>query len=163
MHPSAAHLESQRDGYTITTDPARLDRDLVHAFLTSSYWAAGVPRDVVERSIEHSIVFGVYRGAVQVGFARVVTDRATFAYLADVFVLPEHRGLGVAGWLVATVLRHRSCRACDGGCWRPRMRTGSTSSTASPLWRTPAGSWSAGPPTTAPDNRPGNPWHRPEG
>ena len=106
MHPSAAHLESQRDGYTITTDPARLDRDLVHAFLTSSYWAAGVPRDVVERSIEHSIVFGVYRGAVQVGFARVVTDRATFAYLADVFVLPEHRGLGVAGWLVATVLRH---------------------------------------------------------
>lgn len=106
MHPSTAHLESQHHGYTITTDPARLDRDLVHGFLASSYWATGVPRDVVERSIEHSIVFGVYRGAAQVGFARVVTDRATFAYLADVFVLPEHRGLGVGGWLVATVLKH---------------------------------------------------------
>jgi GNAT superfamily N-acetyltransferase len=101
-----AHPEWQRDGFTISTDPARVDRDLVHTFLAGSYWAAGVPREVVERSLEHSVVFGVYRGGAQVGFARVVTDRATFAYLADVFVLPEHRGLGLGDWLVATVVQH---------------------------------------------------------
>jgi GNAT superfamily N-acetyltransferase len=97
----------RRGEYEISTDPARLDRDLVHEFLTSeAYWARGVPRDVVERSIENSLCFGLYRGPEQVGFARVVTDRAAIAYLGDVFVLPAHRGRGLGTWLIETVMAH---------------------------------------------------------
>jgi ribosomal protein S18 acetylase RimI-like enzyme len=100
-------MERDRDGYLISDDPARLDRALIHRFLSEeSYWAAGIPRDLVERALDNSICFGVYRGGEQVGFARAVTDRATFAYLSDVFVLDEHRGLGLGQWLVETVLEH---------------------------------------------------------
>jgi GNAT superfamily N-acetyltransferase len=98
--------EWQRGEHTISTDPRRLDVPLIHGFLTDSYWAAGVPLEVVERSLEHSIAFGLYHRSEQVGFARVVTDRATFAYLADVFVLEQHRGQGLGDWLVATVGGH---------------------------------------------------------
>lgn len=98
--------EWQRGEHIISTDQRRLDVPLIHAFLTGSYWAAGVPLEVVERSLEHSLAFGLYRGAEQIGFARVVTDRATFAYLADVFVLEQHRGKGLGDWLVATVEEH---------------------------------------------------------
>lgn len=98
---------ARADGHTISTDPARLDLDLVHAFLRTAYWSTGVPREVVERSIRHSLPFGVYDpGDAQVGFARVVTDYAVFAYLGDVFVLPEHRGRGLGVWLVQAVLDH---------------------------------------------------------
>lgn len=83
-----------------------LDLEVVHGFLRRSYWAAGVPENVVRRSIENSLCFGVYRGEEQAGFARVVTDRATFAYLADVFVLEEHRGRGIGKWLVEVILSH---------------------------------------------------------
>jgi GNAT superfamily N-acetyltransferase len=94
-------------GYEISTDPARVDRDLVHRFLNQdAYWARGVPRDVVDRCIENSLCFGVYRGAEQVGFARVVTDRAAIAYLGDVFVVSGHRGRGLGKWLVETVMGH---------------------------------------------------------
>jgi GNAT superfamily N-acetyltransferase len=96
----------QRDGYLISTDASMLDLEVVHAYLSRSYWAAGVPEDVVRRSIENSLCFGVYRGEEQAGFARVVTDRATFAYLADVFVLEEHRGQGIGKWLVEVILSH---------------------------------------------------------
>jgi GNAT superfamily N-acetyltransferase len=93
--------------YVISTDPSRLDRDLVHAFLSEqSYWARGRPRDVLERAIANSLCFGAYDEAAQVGFARVVTDRATFAWLADVFVVEEHRGRGVGRRLVDSALRH---------------------------------------------------------
>ncbi len=92
--------------YTITSDPARMDVVAVHAFLAGSYWSPGVPFAVVERAIRHSLCFGLLQGAAQVGFARVVTDRATFAYLADVYVLPEHRGQGLAKRLVREVLAH---------------------------------------------------------
>jgi GNAT superfamily N-acetyltransferase len=94
--------------YEISTDGARLDLDRIHRFLsTEAYWSPGVEREVVERSIENSICFGVYTEAgEQVGFARVVTDRATFAWLADVYVEPEHRGGGLGKRLVATVLDH---------------------------------------------------------
>jgi len=102
--------EREREGYLVSTDPARLDLETVHGFLTNSYWARGVPPDVVERSIENSLCFGLYRGDEQVGFARVVTDRATFAWLADVFVLEEHRGRGLGGWLVGIVLAHPELR-----------------------------------------------------
>jgi len=100
-------VEWRRDALTISTEPARLDRTLVHTFLRDrSYWAAGIPREVVDRSIEGALCFGVYEGDTQVGFARVVTDRATFAYLADVFVLESHRGRGIATWLMEVILGH---------------------------------------------------------
>jgi GNAT superfamily N-acetyltransferase len=92
--------------YVISTDASRLDLRTVHNFLKTSYWAAGVPFEVVERSVENSMVFGVYSGEEQVGFARVVTDRATFAYLADVFLLETHRGRGVGKWLMQTIFSH---------------------------------------------------------
>ncbi|HEU4656818.1 MAG TPA: GNAT family N-acetyltransferase [Capillimicrobium sp.] len=94
-------------GYEISTDPARLDLDVIHGFLRTAYWSPGVAREVVERSIANSIPFGLYApDGAQAGFARVVTDRAVFAYLGDVFVLPEHRGRGLGVWLVETVLAH---------------------------------------------------------
>lgn len=90
--------------YTISTDKSRLDVSLIHRYLSQeSYWAPNIPLDIVERSIEHSLCFGVYQGDRQVGFARVVTDQATFAYLADVFILPEHRGRGLAKRLMETI------------------------------------------------------------
>jgi GNAT superfamily N-acetyltransferase len=94
-------------GYEISTDAARLDRELVHRFLSEeSYWARGIPRDVVGRAIENSLCFGLYSGTEQIGFARVVTDRAAIAYLGDVFVVAEHRGRGLGKWLIETVMAH---------------------------------------------------------
>src|SRR5690349_1527097 len=87
-------------GYEISTDKSRLDIGLIHAFLSSSYWAKGIPRAVVEKSVKNSLCFGAYRDGRQVGFGRAVTDLATFAYVADVFVLPEHRGRGIARSLI---------------------------------------------------------------
>jgi GNAT superfamily N-acetyltransferase len=92
--------------YEISTDPGRLDRRLIHRFLERSHWAKGIPFAVLERAIAGSVPFGLYRGARQVGFARVVTDGATFAYLADVFVLPGERGKGLGRWLIESVLAH---------------------------------------------------------
>ena len=100
----------RRDGYVVSTDPARLDLAVVHGFLEGSYWASGIPLEVVERSVQNSMVFGVYEGSEQVGLARVITDRATFAYLADVFVVEEHRGRGLGRWLVQCVLSHPDLR-----------------------------------------------------
>jgi GNAT superfamily N-acetyltransferase len=92
---------------TLDTDPGRLDRDLIHAFLRDqSYWAEGVPRAVVDRSIEHSLNFGLYRGDDQIGFARVITDHATYGYLSDVFVVPAEQGRGLGRWLVEQVMAH---------------------------------------------------------
>ena len=98
--------EWHHDGFTVSTDPARLDLDVIHGFLTRSYWAAGISRETVVRSIAHAIPFGVHDGAAQVGFARVISDQATFAYLADVFVLESHRGRGLSKWLVECVHAH---------------------------------------------------------
>ena len=100
-------VEYQRDGYLISTDKARLDLELIHEFLSSSaYWAQGRPLDVVQRSIGGSLCFGVYRGTQQVGFARVVTDRATFAWLCDLFVVEAYRGQGLGRWLVECIVAH---------------------------------------------------------
>ena len=88
-------------------DPARLERDMIYAYLSGeSYWAAGLPRDVFERSLAGSLCFGVYVAGKQVGFARMITDQATFAYLADVFVLPDWRGRGISKALLAYILAH---------------------------------------------------------
>ena len=97
--------------YRLSFDPAELDVELIHAFLSGSYWAQGIPRHTVERSIANSLCVGVYgrdeQGVdEQVGFARVITDRATFAYLADVFVLPAHRGRGVARQMIEALHAH---------------------------------------------------------
>ena len=96
--------EWTREGYTISTDRGRLDLDAIHAFLVRSYWAAGVPRALVARSIEHSLCFGVYEGARQIGFARVITDEATVAFVSDVFVLEPWRGRGLGKWLIEAIV-----------------------------------------------------------
>jgi GNAT superfamily N-acetyltransferase len=127
-------VEHRRGEFIISTDSARLDLDVIHNFLTNCYWAKGIPRDVVERSIEHSLCFGIYDdaggrtprlandarpfdfaqgkhgapGFVQVGFARVISDFATIAYLGDVFVLESHRGRGLSKWLMECVMQHPS-------------------------------------------------------
>ncbi len=96
-------------GYEIASDPSRFDLDTIHRYLSEeSYWAKGIPREVVARSIENSLCFAIIERAsgAQVGFARVTTDRATFAYLADVFVLPAHRGRGLSKWLIREILAH---------------------------------------------------------
>jgi predicted GNAT family N-acyltransferase len=125
-----AIIESRRGEFLISTDRARLDLDVIHGFLTNSYWGEGIPREVVARSIENALCFGVYdetkeessrlakearHGApssarqgthVQVGFARVVSDFATVAYLGDVFILESHRGRGLSKWLMECIMRH---------------------------------------------------------
>lgn len=94
-------------GYEISSDARRLNLDVIHTFLAEqSYWSKGIPRSTVQRAIENSICFGVYHGAEQVGFARIVTDRSTFALLADVFILEAHRGKGLSKWLMGRVVAH---------------------------------------------------------
>jgi N-acetylglutamate synthase-like GNAT family acetyltransferase len=95
--------------YEISTDTNRLDVDVIHRFLAQeSYWSAGIPRVIVERAIGNSLCFGVYHHAAQVGFARVVTDKSTFAFLADVFILSAHRGKGLSKWLMRCVVEHET-------------------------------------------------------
>src|SRR5215831_17635955 len=107
MRGMESQTEWRRDGYCISTDPDRLDRSVIHAFLRDSYWANGIPRETVDASIRNSLPFGLYddSGAL-VGFARVITDFATFAYVGDVFVLPSHRRRGLAVWLMAVIRAH---------------------------------------------------------
>lgn len=95
-----------RGEYSISTDPRFLDVGAIHEFLTTSYWAEGIGRELVQRALDGSLCFGLYHGAEQVGLARVVTDRATFAYLCDVYVLQSHRGHGLGAWLTETVMSH---------------------------------------------------------
>lgn len=99
-------VEHRRDEFMVTTDRSRLDLNVIHEFLASSYWAAGIPREVFLRSVENSLCFGVFENAKQVGFARVITDYATYAYLADVFILESHRGLGLSKFLMECIIAH---------------------------------------------------------
>jgi len=98
--------EYRRDEFLISTDPAKLDLDVIHGFLTRAYWLEGVSRAVVEQALRHALCFGLYAGPQQIGLARVITDYATFAYVADVFVLAEYRGRGLGKWLMRTVRAH---------------------------------------------------------
>jgi GNAT superfamily N-acetyltransferase len=98
--------EWRRGAYLVSTDKARLDLEMIHGFLKTSYWAAGIPAQAVRRSVENSLTFGLFRGDEQVGFARVVTDYATFAYLADVFVLESYRGQGLGKWMMEVVFSY---------------------------------------------------------
>jgi GNAT superfamily N-acetyltransferase len=127
----ALSIESQRGEFVISTDPARLDLEVIHGFLTNCYWAKGISREIVARSIEHSLCFGIYHDAAgksplkptpglsgapnsirasQVGFARVISDSATVAYLGDVFVLDAYRGRGLGKWMMECIMRHPSLR-----------------------------------------------------
>ena len=100
-------MEWQREDYVVSDDRKRLDMGVIHGFLSGeSYWAAGVPEAVLARAFAHSLCFGLYKGEQQVGFARVVTDRATYGYLCDVFVDGGERGAGLGKWLVECVLAH---------------------------------------------------------
>lgn len=100
-------IEHRRGEFLISTDPARIDLDVVHGFLTSSYWAKGIPREIVARSIAQALCFGIYDGeGTQLGFARVVSDFATVAYIGDVFVLETHRGRGLGKWLMECITQH---------------------------------------------------------
>src|SRR5262245_2043290 len=99
-------LEWHRDGYTIVADPDRLDVDAIHAYLTHSYWAEGIPIEIVRRSLQYSVNFCIQRGSELVGFGRVITDRATFGYVGDVFVLEPHRGKGLSKWLMECIVSH---------------------------------------------------------
>jgi GNAT superfamily N-acetyltransferase len=99
-------IETHRDGLTISTDPKRLDLEVICDFFTRAYWAKGRPRARTERALANSLVFGVYDGARQVGLARVITDFSIFAYLCDVFIHEEYRGRGVGKWLLETVFSH---------------------------------------------------------
>jgi GNAT superfamily N-acetyltransferase len=98
--------QQPHDDVTISTDPSRLDLEMIHGFLAGSYWACGIPREVVARAVRHSLCFGAYEGTRQVGFARVITDRATYAYIGDVFVLPSHRGRSIGKRIMATIMAH---------------------------------------------------------
>lgn len=94
-------------GYSISTDPKKLDIKLIHKYLSKeSYWAKNIPLNIVKKSIKNSLCFGVYKNEHLVGFARLITDKASFAYLADVFILSEHRNKGLAKWLMATIHAH---------------------------------------------------------
>ena len=104
------HYQWQRDSDTISTDPAQLDVEMIHQFLTTSYWVPGIERRTVEISIENSLCFGLYHETKQIGFARIVPDYARFAYLLDVFVVEQVRAQGLGKWLIACILE---CPALD--------------------------------------------------
>lgn len=104
-----AHMETPvrefvRDGFTISTDRKRLDIGFIHRSLTHCPWSEGISRDKVERAIQSSFCFGVYDGDTQVGFARVITDFVTFAFIGDFFITESHRGRGLGKWLISTIL-----------------------------------------------------------
>ncbi len=99
--------ELSENGYLVSTDTSELDIPMIHKYLSQeSYWAKNIPFEVVERSIANSFCFGVYHYEKQIGFARLLTDKATFAYLADVFILEEHRGKGLSKWLLSIIHSH---------------------------------------------------------
>lgn len=104
VHPN--HCCWRHEGFEISTDPSRIDFPFVHRFLTNSYWAKGVPLELLRRAIRHSLCFGVYEGQRQIGFARAITDRATFAYVADVFLIEPYRGRGLSKWLMECMKAH---------------------------------------------------------
>lgn len=106
----------QRGEYALTTDPDSIDFATLHAFLRESYWAKGIPADVLRRAVERSLNFSLLHGDAFVGFVRVITDYATFAYVCDVYVLPEHRGQGLATWMMSCVLAHPELQGLRRWC-----------------------------------------------
>ncbi len=104
--PADTVWECRRGEYTVTADPARLDMDVVYGYLSRAYWCEDIPRPTLERAIANSLCFGLFEGDRQIGFVRVVTDRTTFAYLCDIFVLESKRGKGLGTWMMQCVVQH---------------------------------------------------------
>lgn len=105
-------MQWQHGDYTLADETARLDLAATAALLRSTYWAAERPREIIERSLRHSLSFGLFHGAEQVGFARVITDRATVGYLCDVVIAEKHRGQGLGKWLLTCILEHPELKGC---------------------------------------------------
>lgn len=103
---SSMAYATHEKGYWLSTDKHQLNLDFIHQFLRITHWATNIPREVVERAIANSLCFGLFQNETQVGFARVVTDYATFAYVADVFISEPHRGLGLSRWMIRQILVH---------------------------------------------------------
>lgn len=99
-------MEWRKDDYLISTDKAKIDLDAVHRFLAESYWAEGIPMETIRKAVDNSLCFAIYHKQKLIGFARVISDFATFAYLADVFVLPEERGKGLSKWLMKVIVEY---------------------------------------------------------
>lgn len=95
-----------KDRFFISTENEKFDIDLIYSFLNRTYWAEGISKEIIRRSIEGSLCFGVFENDKQIGFARMVTDKATFAYLADVFIIEEYRGRGLSKWLMEVIMSH---------------------------------------------------------
>jgi GNAT superfamily N-acetyltransferase len=96
----------EKQGFTISTNPSKLDVEAIHGYLSRAYWSEGIPRHIVQKSLSNSLCFGLFDGRNQIGLARVVTDSATYAYLCDVYVLEEYRGKGLGIWLMECVMSH---------------------------------------------------------
>ncbi len=108
--------EERRGEYAVTTDPSRVDVDVVHGYLARAYWSQGIPREIVERAVPRSLCFTLLEGDRQIGFARVVTDHTTYAYICDVFVLESHQGKGLGTWLMQCVVKYpeiKGLRRCQ--------------------------------------------------
>lgn len=105
-----------KDNYTISTDKSKLDISVIHDFLSTSYWSEDIPMEIVQKAIENSLCFGLYCGSKQIGFARMISDYATFAYLADVFIVQEERGKGLSKWLMGCILKHKELQGLRNIC-----------------------------------------------
>lgn len=99
-------MEWKKETFTISTDKSKLDMNVIHGYLSKSYWSPDIPMETVKKSIDHCLTFGLFEEKKQIGFAKMITDRATFAYLADVFVLEEYQGRGLGKWLIECVMSH---------------------------------------------------------
>jgi N-acetylglutamate synthase-like GNAT family acetyltransferase len=100
-----------KNQFSITTEKEKFDVEFIHSFLTRSYWAEGISKEVIKRSIEGALCFGLFENDKQIGFARTITDKATFAYLADVFIIEEYRGRGLSKWLMEVIMSHPSLQS----------------------------------------------------
>ena len=109
-------MEYKRDNFSISDDPVKLDIDAICDFLSRAYWADTRPREVIEKSIQFSLNFGVYDGEKQIGYARVVTDRAIFAYLCDVFIHEDYRGQDLGKWMMECVMSHPDLQSMKRWC-----------------------------------------------
>ncbi len=98
--------EYHRDQFTVSADPSKMDPAAIHDFLTHCYWSEGIPRGTVDRAMKNSLCFGLFGSGKQIGFARVISDYATYAYLCDVYVLESYRGKGLGTWLMSCVMKH---------------------------------------------------------
>ncbi len=105
-----------KDNYTISTDKSKLDISVIHDFLSTSYWSEDIPMEIVQKAIGNSLCFGLYCGSKQIGFARMISDYATFAYLADVFIVLEERGKGLSKWLMGCILKHKELQGLRNIC-----------------------------------------------